>query len=223
MQFAVIFDNDGVLCDTEQLSGKAFQICLKSFGFDLPDGDLERYCGLDAKSAFETLKLAFGNTPNYDEFWVKKSGIYTELTEVEPILPINGAESFIDTLRSHDIPIAVASSAGKTRIVYNLTKAGLIKYFPDDCIFSPNEQMRGKPAPDLFLYAAKYLEISPNACIGIEDSTNGLTAIKAAGMKPIAIATTFPYETLYEYTPYVYPDLSGITIPHLLEILKDGE
>lgn len=216
-QFAVIFDNDGVLCDTERMSSQAFEMCLNECGFVLPDGDLLKYAGLTGDGAFELLQTTFGRIPEWDEFWVRKNVIYEQLAERDSIYPVRGAVELLEELTAASVPYAIASSASRRKVLYNLNAAGLMRYFEKAPIVSATEVTAGKPAPDLFLEAAKRLNVPVERCIGIEDSINGLLAISAAQMLPIAVTTTFNRASLEPYTPHVVSDLSELPLQKLME------
>jgi HAD superfamily hydrolase (TIGR01509 family) len=93
--------------------------------------------------------------------------------------------------------VAVASSADKIKVDANLQKFGLPPQVWDAVVVA-DDVKRQKPAPDIFLAAAKKLTMNPSTCAVVEDAVNGVQAAKAAGMRCIAVATTFPLEGLQE-------------------------
>jgi HAD superfamily hydrolase (TIGR01509 family) len=99
------------------------------------------------------------------------------------IEPIEGIGDLILNLKSQHIPIGLASSSPRTFIEAVLRKFNLLEHF--DCIVSGEEVDKGKPAPDVYLEAAKLLETDAGQCVVIEDSKNGVAAAKAAGMRCI--------------------------------------
>ncbi len=220
INFAVIFDNDGVLCNTESLSSLAFQICLRNYGYHLRTHELRQFAGLTSKDCFSLLTKRFGSTPDFAEFWERKSDLYSRIVNKDGIHPIPGSKALLKELKSSGIPYAIASSSGKKRALFNLEHAGLREYFNDELVFCGGTDVPGKPEPDLFLLAAKSLRLQPSSCIGIEDSQNGLLALQRAKMISIALTTTFPAESLLQFTTHVYKDLSEISVERLTEIVK---
>jgi beta-phosphoglucomutase len=103
---------------------------------------------------------------------------------MEKMEPMPGVVNLLDKLKSRKIPLALASSSFPEVIEIVLDKTGLRDYF--DEIVNSRMVGKSKPAPDIFLLAAQKLNVSPEKCIVIEDSTNGITAAKSAGMFCIA-------------------------------------
>jgi HAD superfamily hydrolase (TIGR01509 family) len=104
-----------------------------------------------------------------------------------------GAQDFVLACREAGLLVAVASSADAVKIAANLQKIDLSLEFWDAVV--PGEEVQNKkPAPDIFLSAAKKLAVDPAECVVVEDAVNGVLAAKAAGMRCIAVAQTFPAE-----------------------------
>lgn len=200
----------------------AFEACLKEFGIQLRPGEINSYCGLTGEHAFQLLEKTFGFAPDPFEFWPRKHEIYRVITETHPISPIPGARELLNDLNRNGIPFAVASSAGPTKIIYNLQHAGLSDYFKDEWIISGNDVENGKPHPDIFLKAAEKMGVPPKSCIGIEDSINGLLSVNAAGMTAVALTTTFPHDQVAEHTKYVFADLKPLNAAVLRQILSSS-
>jgi HAD superfamily hydrolase (TIGR01509 family) len=95
------------------------------------------------------------------------------------------------------LSVAVASSGDEIKVAANLKKIGLPMEFWDTVVTAEHVTQK-KPAPDIFLYAAQALEIDPTDCVVVEDAINGIQAAKAAGMRCVAVAHTFPAERLME-------------------------
>jgi HAD superfamily hydrolase (TIGR01509 family) len=93
--------------------------------------------------------------------------------------------------------VAVASSADQIKVFANVQKLGLPPEFWDAAVVA-EDVGRQKPAPDIFLAAAKKLNVKPSTCVVVEDAVNGIQAAKAAGMRCVAIASSFPAERLQE-------------------------
>jgi len=109
----------------------------------------------------------------------------------------SGAYDLVLACRQARLRVAVASSADTIKVVANLQKIGLPLEFWD-AVVTGEQVKHKKPAPDIFLSAAQNLGVKPAACVVVEDAINGIQAAKAAGMRCIAVAQTFPAERLQE-------------------------
>jgi HAD superfamily hydrolase (TIGR01509 family) len=173
----VIFDCDGVLVDSEVLSCDVFSAMLTKHGFPMTSADVHRrFLGRSARQARAEIEAEFGRalTADYD------SEIKAEMTRVftERLQPVPG---IAQTLRRLTQKVCVASSGTPERIRSSLGLTGLTPYF-DPHIFSAWQVENGKPAPDLFLFAAEQMDVLPDRCLVIEDSIPGVTGAIAAGM-----------------------------------------
>jgi HAD superfamily hydrolase (TIGR01509 family) len=175
----VIFDCDGVLVDSELLSGRGFRAVLEEIGVDIPAGVLESSIGLKQADIVARIAAATGRDIGSDaiaRLWPRTR----ELFEAE-LQPTPGLTAFLDRL---DIARCVASSSHVERIRLSLGLTGLDRYF-GDAIFSTHEVANGKPAPDVFLHAAKAMGVDPARSIVIEDSLAGVRGAVAAGMRVV--------------------------------------
>ncbi len=117
--------------------------------------------------------------------------------------------------------MAIASSADEIKVVATLQKIGLPLEFWD-AVVTGEQVKRKKPAPDLFLSAAQKLGANPTVCVVVEDAVNGVQAAKAAGMRCIAVAQTFPAENLQE-ADIVRDEISHVRLSDLAPGLALGE
>ena len=178
----VIFDCDGVLIDSELLSVEADLACLAEDGIVLSAEEiLERYTGISMAGMLADLEARHGRS--FPDFAVCHRQRLRALFEAG-LRPIPGVA---EVLLSLDCKICVASSSTPERLQHALTLVGLFGRFHPN-IFSTTEVARGKPAPDLFLHAARQMAVKPERCVVIEDSIPGVIAAGAAGM--IAIGFT---------------------------------
>ncbi len=173
----IIFDCDGVLIDSELLSNRAEVDFLKSFGivFELSDY-MDRFVGKNTKDILKSIELLHGTKLSEESWKLVKNNTYKVFqTELKPITGI------FKLLASTDKAKCVASSSSIERLDLTLNLTGLFDRFSPN-IFSSEQVERGKPAPDLFLFAAKQMQVSPDRCVVIEDSLTGVRASVAAGM-----------------------------------------
>src|SRR6266513_2402315 len=175
----VIFDCDGVLIDSELLSVRADRECLAECGIELSaDEILERYTGISFAGMMAGIEARYGPLPA--DFADRPSQRLWPLFERE----LQAIPSIVEVLDSLICRICVASSGRPERLKHALSLVGLYDRFHPH-VFSAVEVARGKPAPDLFLYAAERMGVPPQRCVVIEDSLPGVAASVAAGMPAI--------------------------------------
>jgi HAD superfamily hydrolase (TIGR01509 family) len=173
----VIFDCDGVLVDSEVISCRAHAATLTRHGYPITaDQVLDRFLGVSDREARLTIETELGRSLPIDfEAQMKQAALQRYADELRPIPHIN------DVMAAIGLPKCVASSGTPEKIRHGLTCAGLYDILSPH-IFSASQVKRGKPAPDLFLFAAEQMGASPERCIVIEDSIPGVTGAVAAGM-----------------------------------------
>lgn len=193
---AVIFDMDGVLTDSEPLINAAAIQMFREKGLTVrPDDFLpfvgageERYVGGVAEKYHFPLDTVAAKQRTYE--------IYLDLVPSK-LEAFPGVAELVATCRKAGLRVAVASSADKIKVAANLQKIGLpLKSW---AVVITGEQVKNKkPAPDIFLIAARNLNVKLEECVVVEDAVNGIQAAKAAGMRSVAVAQTFPAERLQE-------------------------
>jgi HAD superfamily hydrolase (TIGR01509 family) len=174
----VIFDCDGVLVDSEPLSLACLTAGLNRIGVPI---DLEtvrsRFAGTSMTSIMGHIIRDYSVTP--PDGFVEEVKAETLATFDRELKAMRGVAEAIRTL---DRPICVASSSDPVRLRHSLTLTGLWPLFSGN-VFSSAQVERGKPFPDLFLFAANRMGFAPDACLVVEDSVPGVTAALAAGMR----------------------------------------
>jgi beta-phosphoglucomutase family hydrolase len=180
---AVIFDLDGVLVDSEPLLYEAERLMLAEHGIDLTPEMKRPFIGLGGREILEAFAETFGLDADIDVLADRKMSLYRTL-----LATVSGFAATADLARSlHDagVPVAVASGSTPEAIEAALKAIGLRELF--DVVVSVEEVSSGKPAPDVFLEAARRLRVAPAACVVVEDAIPGVRAARAAGMRCIAI------------------------------------
>ncbi|NEW88291.1 MULTISPECIES: HAD family hydrolase [Rhodopseudomonas] len=173
----VIFDCDGVLVDSELISCRVHAETLTRYGYPItPDQVAARFLGRSGREARREIEAELGR-PFADDL---ETHLLDELLRAfaETLQPIPFVSAALDALGR---PFCVASSGTLDRIRVALTHAGLHARFAPH-LFSAEQVARGKPAPDLFLFAAARMGAPPERCVVIEDSVPGVLGAKAAGM-----------------------------------------
>jgi HAD superfamily hydrolase (TIGR01509 family) len=176
----VIFDCDGVLVDSEPISISVLVKAMADLGVTITEDEAyERFLGKSLATLISILETEFNVHANEEFLESIRTNLYARFrTELKAMPGIGDA---IDAL---GLPCCVASSSQVERIKLSLSVTGLLPKLPN--IFSASMVKRGKPAPDLFLYAADQMHVEPRDCIVIEDSPAGIAAAKAAGMTVFA-------------------------------------
>ena len=195
---AVLFDMDGVLVDSEPVILAAAMACLKEYGLQPKDKDFIPYIGAGED------RFIGGVAEKYGLIYRKemKERVYQIYREIAPekLRIYEGAAELLIQLKQYGIHCILASSADQTKIQTNLNVAGIHENL-FSAIISGEDVDRKKPAPDIYLTAARKVNIPPINCVVVEDALNGIKAAKAAGMKCIAVATTFDRQMLQEENP----------------------
>ena len=180
----VIFDFDGVIADSEVISLATLSKALAAFGITMsPEDARQRFLGRSTKSIKEYLGThGSGDADAFAAVW--EDDLFARFaTELDPV---NHVLDFIDALDELSKPYCIASSGTHKRIGTALQAMACSDRFGH--IFSAQQVVRGKPAPDLFEFAARTLGVSPVDCLVIEDSPHGVRAAKTAGMRCVGFA-----------------------------------
>ena len=182
---AVLFDMDGLLFDTERLYLDQWKKASEKAGLAFSDDLFFRCVGTNTKDSKKILLEALGEDFPFEKFLEETSkGVIEEIKTNGPPLK-KGAKNILSFLKEKNIPTALATSTDKEMALWMIEKAGFSKYFNAHAFGS--EVKNGKPAPDIFLLAAKNLGLEAEHCIVLEDSSYGLRAAHSAGMKTIFV------------------------------------
>jgi HAD superfamily hydrolase (TIGR01509 family) len=179
----VIFDCDGVLVDSEPIACRVMARELTRLGYPLsPDDCQERFTGVSMKTVMAMIEADWQRPlPAGFEERLREQDFAAFRAELAPVA---GVEAMLERLT---LPRCVASSGAPEKIRFTLTVTGLIGAF-EPYLFSARMVARGKPAPDLFLYAAERMATPPEACVVVEDAVAGIRAARAAGMRVLGFA-----------------------------------
>ncbi|MEU2156828.1 HAD family hydrolase [Streptomyces sp. NPDC019396] len=177
----VIFDNDGVLVDSEPIANTILAEYLTELGHptsyeesirDYMGSAVHRIHDLVGERTGQRLPADFDDTLHARTFAAFERDLQA----------VPGVGAVLEKLVAEQVPFCVASSGSHERIRVGHRRTGLDAWFRDGNIFSAQDVGRGKPAPDLFLYAAERMGVAPGRCVVVEDSPLGVAAAHAAGM-----------------------------------------
>lgn len=187
----LIFDCDGVLVDSEIISNRVFCAMLNELGLELTLDDMfSRFVGLSMPQCLDRIAAMLGASPPED--FAARLQEKTEAALRAEVKPVPGVRAVLDGL---ELPFCVASSGSRRKIRLTLGATGLLERFGDR-IFSAEDVVHSKPAPDLFLHAAAAMGHAPADCLVIEDTPTGVRAGVAAGMRVLGFSAYTPAKRL---------------------------
>lgn len=187
----VIFDCDGVLVDSEPLANRVFVEIVREHGFTIDEPTyLRKFSGVTLPDRISGIAQDLNWEPpkNFINVFDERLSILTE-QELQPVQGIH------ELVKSISVPICIASNGTREEINQRLRLSKLVPFFGDS-IFSGHEVSNPKPAPDVYLAAAKAFDVPPSRCIVVEDSIPGVTAGIRAGMQVYGHAAFTPAEKL---------------------------
>ncbi|MEU5084943.1 MULTISPECIES: HAD family hydrolase [Streptomyces] len=204
----VIFDNDGVLVDSEPMSNRLLASYLTELGHPTSYEDSVRdYMGSAMHRVHDLVLERTGRRLPEDFDEVFHARVFAAFERELRAVP--GVTDVLEKLAADGVPYCVASSGSHERIRVGHRTTGLDRWFTDERIFSSEDVGRGKPAPDLFLYAAERMGVAPGRCVVVEDSPLGVQAAVAAGMDVYGFTAMTPPERL-EGAGRLFADMSEL-------------
>ncbi len=208
---AVILDLDGVITDTAEVHFQAWKRLAEEEGLSFTREDNEQLRGVSRRQSLDLLLGA--HRYDYTEtecqaLMARKNRYYRELLkDITPADFLSGAPQLLEEIRSRGLKMAVGSASKNTRTV--LERLGILHHF--DVIADGHSVVRGKPAPDLFIYAAEQMGVPPEQCVVIEDAAAGIEAARAAGMVAVGVGpSTRVGKAHYRYKSTAEIDLNEV-------------
>ncbi len=189
---AVIFDIDGTIVDNMHLHAEAFGVFAERHGLAAVTPEMR--ARIDGRRNSEIFPILFDRDvpkAEWQAYEEEKEGMYRELSRGR-LTPMKGLRELVARLAAARIPMALATSAPGPNVAHTLRELGLQDTFA--VIVRGDQVGRGKPAPDVFLEAARQLGVEAGACLVFEDAPIGIVAAQAAGMPVIALTTSFGAE-----------------------------
>jgi HAD superfamily hydrolase (TIGR01509 family) len=215
----IIFDCDGVLVDSEPIANRVFTAALHELGFDWSYAQVcERFIGLSMTRCVELIEDDL-RRPIPVDFLDDLQRDTFEAFRSEELQPVSGVAQMLDNLHR---PYCVASSGEPEKMQTTLGLTGLLSRFTGR-MFSAQQVPRGKPAPDLFLFAAESCGVEPSRCVVVEDSVPGVQAAVSAQMTVFGYSERADRSALAAHGAVVFdsmldlPDLIGVQPQPIVE------
>ena len=181
---AVVFDMDGLMIDSEPLHKEAWQITLRHFGYELDEALFAQLVGLRTREDAVLLREHF-HLPVKAEVLARQRNDLFLATLPGRVKPMPGLRELIAQVRGCGLFSAVATSGERRYVDAVVRELNLDGVF--DAMAVAEDVARGKPAPDVYLLAARRLGLPPAQCLALEDAPNGVLAAKAAGVRCVAV------------------------------------
>ena len=185
----IIFDLDGVLCESEPFICEAACRMFRERGVQAQPEDFLPFVGTGEDRFLGGVAEKYGVKLDPLADKTRTYAIYQEIIRGR-MQPMNGARAFIDACRERGLRLAIASSADEVKVVANLTEIGLPPVL-FDAVVNGLMVPHKKPAPDIFLLAAQRIGLSPAGCLVVEDAPSGLRAAQAAGCAALGVRSSF--------------------------------
>lgn len=218
--FAVLFDMDGLMLDTERLAHRAWTQAMLERGYTLDETSYLRLIGRTVADVQGILSEIFGDSIPYADIYARRRALYDLEIAANGVAVKPGLLELLDYLETHQVPKAVASSTHHPSVVMKLTLAGIAGRF--SALVGGDQVERGKPEPDLFLEAARQLGFAPRDCLVLEDSEAGILAAHRAGMLPVMVPDMKQPDAETARLSYrVVPTLHDV-IPMIETFLREG-
>ena len=182
---AVIFDMDGLLLDTEKLLVRFWVQAANEAGFPMTREHALSLRSLHRSFAVPYLKDLYGERFDYKSVRTRRMELMSEYLSSEPLELKPGAGKLLSYLNKSGIPAAVCTATDYERASDYLSRVGIFDHF--NKIVCATMVERGKPAPDVYLYAADQLGLAPGECMALEDSPNGIKSASAAGCVTVMV------------------------------------
>ena len=210
---AVIFDMDGVLFDTEKLAVKCWDEIGVKAGLGKSGYMVYKTLGRTKEESVKIFEKEFGTRFNNEVFQKYYREYLNEYYKNNPVPKKEGLDEILSYLKDNNYKIAVASSSGRNSVLHHLDDAKITDYF--DVIICGDMVKRSKPEPDIYLTAAKKLNVPASECIAVEDSESGLNSAHCAGMTVVYIPDLYiadnktkeiidlSFENLIEFKKYL--------------------
>ena len=182
---AILFDLDGVILDSEKIYRQFWQQAAREAGLPLKEEVLLELRSCDASIGRRILEEATGKSDAYDKIRARRKRLMKEYLAGHTFELKPGVIDFLAKSRQLPVRNVIVTSTTREEKMPELERLGIARYFDD--FVSAKEVERGKPFPDVYLFACRKLGLEPGDCIAIEDSPNGVRSAYGAGVKVVMV------------------------------------
>lgn len=215
MQISVIFDMDGVIVNNGEFHYRAWKKFCNKYNISFSEDTFKnKFFG---RTNEEVIPDLFGRELSGSEIkslGEEKEKIYREIYQPH-MQPVNGLVRFLKELKKQNIPVGVATSAPPANVKFIIQGLGIGNYI--QTVVDDTMVTNGKPAPDIYLEAARRLNSEPGNCVVFEDSLSGTKAAWQASTKVVALTTTLPAEK-HKYAHCIINDFESVSIQFIKDL-----
>ena len=218
--FGVIFDWDGVVIDSSVQHERSWEKLAEEIGKPLPTDHFKK--GFGKRNAViipEILDWA-DDLAEIERLGRRKEELYRDLVESDGLKALPGIRELLEELKGRKIPCVVGTSTERENLIMAFDMLNLDSYFLGSTC--SEDVTQGKPHPEVFLKSAKIMDMTPRNCVVLEDSSHGIEAARAAGMKALGLATTRPTGMLEQAGAHlVLANPSEVNLALLASLFED--
>jgi HAD superfamily hydrolase (TIGR01509 family) len=213
----IIFDFDGLICDTESTELHAWEKLYADYGVPFPFDEYQKTIGAvhNDETPLWLLKESAGKLFTLSKAREKLHEYHKELNEIEPMRP--GVLDYLKVAKERALKIGLASSSPISWVGFHLNRLGIREYF--ECIKTFEDVHQTKPDPQLFLLTLECLNLAPSETIALEDSVNGVLAAKSAGLITIAVPNAVTRRFTFENADLTLSSLEEMPLDELIALL----
>ena len=216
---AVIFDMDGVLIDSEPIHIGIEKQLFNKLGIEVSESVHRSYMGASNEFMYSDLRSRFKLSESVTELMERDELFRSDYFRRLDTIPANdGLISLLGQIKTAGLKLAVATSSSPEIANLLLNKCGIASFF--DAIVTTTEAGKSKPSPDVYLLAAQRIGISPEDCIVFEDSPNGLSAAKSAGMFCVVIQSDAEIIKELSGADYLIQSFTNMTLTRLTDLFS---
>ena len=218
----IIFDFDGLIVDTEWSVYQSWVEIYELHGVVLPLDEWTKIIGtssLEHFNPFDLLERQVGKPLDRPNLNQKRRSRELEMVAAQPILP--GVEEILHSAKSLDFKLGLASSSNREWVAGHLTRLGLMEYF--DVIHTSDDVEYTKPDPTLYLLTLQSLGLSPRQAVVLEDSPNGVSAAKDAGIFTIAVPNPLTANLNLDRADLIFASLAETSLRDLIRVVESEE
>lgn len=217
-ELGFIFDWDGVIVDSSFLHEKSWEALAQEIDRPLPQNHFKQGFGKRNEIIIPKI-LKWSKDGQQVKLWGKrKEELYRKFAKEAGIQLLTGMKDFLKDMQRHQIPAVIGTSTSKENIALAFEQLGIEEFFIG--AICSEDVTRGKPDPEVFLKAAKLLQLPPVQCVVFEDSTHGIKAARAGGMKAVGIKTSQTATALCEAGAHILFDTpKELTIRSIQELM----